>query len=316
MKKTVPLDIRRSLLRQHGNFALAYSVTFQPGLEHFGDEAGFLSYKTIGSTALVLSNPVAAPDKRRALINRFVEEKGDVCFWQISRPVAEILAGLGCSINEMGTESHINLANYNFAGPAPAKRNLRRAYNRMLNLQELEAVSVKWRRTRSVANREIMFLVRPVVLEDEPDVRKFFTFDRDGQLKAFAFFDPVYEGGEVVGYLCSTRRRLPEADSLVGYAQMRHALESFQQEGKRYLFLGLSPLANIEDKEFTYNWLVRRTFRFVYANALVNRFLYPLQQLTKHKGAFAGTAAQSYYAFNRHPSLPRLIKVMRACTLI
>jgi lysylphosphatidylglycerol synthetase-like protein (DUF2156 family) len=303
-------------LRQHGNFALAYSVTFQPGLEHFGDEAGFLSYKTIGSTALVLSNPVAAPDKRRALINRFVEEKGDVCFWQISRPVAEILAGLGCSINEMGTESHINLANYNFAGPAPAKRNLRRAYNRMLNLQELEAVSVKWRRTRSVANREIMFLVRPVVLEDEPDVRKFFTFDRDGQLKAFAFFDPVYEGGEVVGYLCSTRRRLPEADSLVGYAQMRHALESFQQEGKRYLFLGLSPLANIEDKEFTYNWLVRRTFRFVYANALVNRFLYPLQQLTKHKGAFAGTAAQSYYAFNRHPSLPRLIKVMRACTLI
>jgi lysylphosphatidylglycerol synthetase-like protein (DUF2156 family) len=220
--KTVPLDIRRSLLRQHGNFALAYSVTFQPGLEHFGGEAGFLSYKTVGSTALVLSNPVAAPDKRRALINRFVEEKGDVSFWQISWPVAEILAGLGCSINEMGTESHINLANYNFAGPAPAKRNLRRAYNRMLdcgytthecptaslNLQELAAVSVKWRRTRSVMNREIMFLVRPVVLQDEPDVRKFFTFDRDGQLKAFAFFDPVYEGGEVVGYLCSTRRRL------------------------------------------------------------------------------------------------------------
>ena len=324
--KTVPLDIRRSLLRQHGNFALAYSVTFQPGLEHFGDEAGFLSYRTVGSTALVLSNPVAATDKRTALINRFVEEKGDVCFWQISRPVAEILAGLGFSINEMGTESHINLANYNFAGPAPAKRNLRRAYNRMLdcgyttcecpvaslNLQELEAVSVKWRRTRLVKNRETMFLVRPVVLEDEPDVRKFFTFDRDGQLKAFAFFDPVYEGGEVVGYLCSTRRRLPEADSLVGYAQMRHAMESFQQEGKRYLFLGLSPLANIEDKEFTYNWLVRCSFRFVYANALFNRFLYPLQQLTKHKGAFAGTAAQSYYAFNRHPSLPRLIKVLSA----
>jgi lysylphosphatidylglycerol synthetase-like protein (DUF2156 family) len=47
-------------LRQHGNFALAYSVMFQPRLEHFGDEAGFLSYKTVGSTALVLSNPVAA----------------------------------------------------------------------------------------------------------------------------------------------------------------------------------------------------------------------------------------------------------------
>jgi len=304
-------------------------VTFQPGLEHFGDDGGFLSYKTVGRTALVLSNPVAAPDKRRALVNRFIEEKGDICFWQISRPVAEILASLGFSINEIGTESHINLANYNFAGPELAKRNLRRAYSRMLdrgyttcecpaaslNLQELEAVSVKWRRTRLVKKREITFLVRPVVLEDELDVRKFFTFDRDGQLKAFAFFDPVYEGGEVVGYLCSTRRRLPETDLLVGYGQMRYAMESFQQEGKRYLFLGLSPLANIEDKEFTYNWLVRRIFRFAYANALVNRFLYPVQQLTKHKRAFGGTMAKSYYAFNRNPSLPRLIKVLRACTL-
>jgi lysylphosphatidylglycerol synthetase-like protein (DUF2156 family) len=327
---TVLLDIRRSLLRQYGNFALAYSVTFQPGLEHFGDESGFLSYKTVGSTALVLSNPIAAPDKRRTLINRFMEEKGDLCFWQISRPVAEILASLGFSINEIGTESHINLANYNFTGSAPAKRNLRRAYNRTLdrgyttrecpvaslNLKELEAVSVKWRQTRCVKSREITFLVRPAVLEDEVDVRKFFTFDRDGQLKAFAFFDPVYEGGEVVGYLCSTRRRLPETDPLVGYAQMRYAMESFQQEGKRYLFLGLSPLANIEDKEFIYNWLVRCIFRFAYANALVNRFLYPVQQLTKHKRAFGGTVAKSYYAFNRNPSLPRLIKVLRACTLI
>jgi lysylphosphatidylglycerol synthetase-like protein (DUF2156 family) len=72
---TVPLDIRRSLLRHHGNFALAYSVAFQPGLEHFGDEAGFLSYKTVGKTALVLSNPMAAPDKRRALVDRFIVEK-------------------------------------------------------------------------------------------------------------------------------------------------------------------------------------------------------------------------------------------------
>ena len=174
-----------------------------------------------------------------------------------------------------------------------------------LNLQELEAVSVKWRQTRSVTKREIMFLVRPVVLEDEPDVRKFFTFNHDGQLKAFAFFDPVYEGGEVVGYLCSTgRRRLPEAASLVGYAQMRHAIKTaFSKRGKDSYFLGLSPLANIEDKEFAYNWVVRRTFRFAYANALINRFFYPLQKLTKHKGAFAGTAAQSYYAFKSTPEL-------------
>ena len=106
-------------------------MAFQPGLEHFGDEAGFLSYKTVGKTALVLSNPMAAPDKRRALVDRFIVEKGDICFWQISRPVAEILATLGFSINEMGTESHIDLANYNCAGPELAKRNLRKAHLRV-----------------------------------------------------------------------------------------------------------------------------------------------------------------------------------------
>jgi lysylphosphatidylglycerol synthetase-like protein (DUF2156 family) len=324
----VPLDVRQSLLREHGNFVLAYSVTFQPGLEHFGDDGGFLAYKTVGNTALVLSNPVAPPDHIRTLISRFVEGKGDVCFWQISRPVAEILASLGFFINEMGTETRIDLASYNFAGPA--KRNLRRARNRSLehgyttcectaaslSARELETVSVKWRRTRSVKDRELEFLVRPVVLADEPDVRKFFTFDRDGQLKAFAFFDPVFERGEVVGYLCSTKRRLPAADPLVGYAQMRDAMESFRQEGKRYLFLGLSPLANIADKDFTHNWLVRRSFRIAYRSVLLNRFLYPFQQLTKHKGAFVGTTAHTYYAFNRLPSLPRLIKVLRACALI
>ncbi len=328
--KIVPLDTRRSLLRQHGDFALAYSVTFQPELEHFGDEGGFLSYKTIGGTALVLSNPVAPPDKREALIDRFVEEKGDVCFWQISRPIAEILAGLGFSINEMGTESHIDLAAYNFAGPTPAKRNSRKAHGRALdhgyatrecsaaslNQEELETVSVTWRQTRSTKNRETTFLVRPVVLADEPDVRKFFTFDRDGHLVAFAFFDPVYEGGEVVGYLSSTRRRLPEADSLVGYAQMRHAMEVFQREGKKYLFLGLSPLVAVEDREFAYDRLIHLSFRFAYSSTFVNRLMYPLQQLSKHKDGFAGTRAKSYYAGNRRPSLPRLIKVVRACALI
>jgi len=30
------------------------------------------------------------------------------------------------------------------------------------------------------------------------------------------FFDPIYRAGDVVGYLCSAERWLPEADALVG----------------------------------------------------------------------------------------------------
>ena len=50
---------RLSALREYGNFALAYSATFQPGLSYFGGEDGFLAYKQVGSTAFVLSDPLA-----------------------------------------------------------------------------------------------------------------------------------------------------------------------------------------------------------------------------------------------------------------
>jgi len=70
----------------------------------------------------------------------------------------------------------------------------------------------RWRQTRGVKHREMTFLTRPAVLDDEVDVRKFFTFDHKGRLLAFAFFDPIYAAGKVIGYLNPAKRRLPEAD--------------------------------------------------------------------------------------------------------
>jgi hypothetical protein len=49
--------VRLQALRKYGNFALAYSATFQPGLDYFGGEEGFLAYKQVGSTALFLPIP-------------------------------------------------------------------------------------------------------------------------------------------------------------------------------------------------------------------------------------------------------------------
>src|ERR1700728_1498561 len=93
--------VRLQALRKYGNFALAYSATFQPGLVYFGDEEGFLAYKQVGSTAFVLANPVAPINGCEDLIRRFVSAKDDVCFWQMSRPVAKILQKIGFCVNEM-----------------------------------------------------------------------------------------------------------------------------------------------------------------------------------------------------------------------
>jgi lysylphosphatidylglycerol synthetase-like protein (DUF2156 family) len=318
---------RLGVLRAYGNFALAYSVTFQPGLDYFGDEEGFLAYKQVGSTAFVLSNPIAPIKSCEDLIRSFVSERSDVCFWQASRPVAKILEKIGFSVNEMGTETRIELGDYDFDGPR--KRNFRRALNRAaccsytiaersvtsLDREELQTVSERWRQTRGVKNREMTFLTRPAILDDEVDVRKFFTFDHNGSLQAFAFFDPIYQEGEVVGYLCSAKRRLPEADTLVGYAILHRAIRTFQDEGKAILSLGLSPLCGIEDTELSSNRLVSFGFRAVYRSWLFNELIYPLQGFAAHKGAFCGSAEQTYCAFKRGLALSQLVKMPRACNL-
>jgi lysylphosphatidylglycerol synthetase-like protein (DUF2156 family) len=327
----VPVDARIQLLRQHGGFGYAYTVAFQSDLERFGDERGMLAYKTVGGTALVLSDPIAPREHQADLIARFVEDKRDVCFWSVSRPTAEILAPMGFFINEMGPENRIDLDTYNFSGPAQA--GLRRAINRTaklgyvtrecsfaaLDLQQVEAVSNAWRRKKTVRTREISFLNRPIVLEDEMDVRKFFTFDAAGKIVAFSFFDPVYRDGQVVGYCNHIKRWLPETDPLVATALTCHAITTFKREGKKWLFLAISPFADIKgikDDSFKRSWWVWRCFRTAYRNPLFNRFVFPLRNLHEHKRRFHAVTEQTYYATNRRPSLLRILKLLRVCRIV
>lgn len=325
---TLALEMRRTLLRRYGCFTLAYSATYQPGLEHFGDERGFIAFKRVGGTALVLSDPVAPPSERAGLIDRFRAVHRDACFWQVSRPVAALLAERGYMVNEMGPDTRLDLASYSFEGKE--KRNLRMATNRMakrgyttrecalseLDAGEVAALSEAWRQTRSIKHREVVFLNRPFTLDHEEDVRRFFTFDRDGKLVALGFFDPVYENGEVIGYSTSFKRRLPEADLKAGHAITRVAIEQFKREGRKYVWLGLSPLADIADRDFPRNRLVSLWFRFAYRNRLFNRYVYNLQGHAEHKRDFRGHAEQTYYASDRILSIPRLIRLLYACRVL
>lgn len=321
-------DDRRALLEAHGNFALAYSVTFQPDLERFGDSAAFLAYRMVGRTAYVLADPLAPPERHAELLDAFIEEKRDVTFWQVSRATAELLDARGFFVNELGLESFIDLASYSFDGPQ--RRSFRTAANRFarsgqsvaepplaaLDPVRLKTISESWRHTRTTKRRELRFLVRPVVLTDEAGVRKFFILDPAGEPVAFASFDPLYENGCVVGYLSATRRWLPEADPLSAYLLVRHAIETFRAEGVKRMHFGLMPFHRIEDKEFTKDWLTRRAFRFIYTNPVANRFVYPAPTLARHKESYGGTFRQTYCALNTPPSLPRLIKLLRACRVI
>ena len=324
----VPVDIRVALLRHHGIFTQAYSATFQPGLLHFGGERGFLAYKYVWGTAMVLSDPVAPSHLAADLINRFLRENRDAAFWDISYAVARILATRGFRVNELGIETRLNLASYTFDGQQ--KRNLRKATRKVEQLgyeirehpltqvdrNIVRAVSDAWRRTRTIGRREVTFLTRPINCEEEPDVRWFFAFDRIGMMAAFCICDPIYDAGAVVGYSASTRQRL-DADGMIGHALKRHVIETLQREGKKWLTFGLSPVDGVDKiHDFDRDWAVRRGLKYAFGNPLFNRFIYSLQGHAAHKRQFGGDTEQRFLAFNKGIGLVRLVKLLRACRII
>jgi hypothetical protein len=74
-------------------------------------------------------------------------------------------------------------------------------------------------------------------------------------------------------------------------------------------------LCGIEDRELSSNRLVSIGFRAVYRSRLFNALIYPLQGFAAHKGAFCGSAEQTYCAFQRGLALSQLIKMPRACNV-
>jgi lysylphosphatidylglycerol synthetase-like protein (DUF2156 family) len=90
-------------------------------------------------------------------------------------------------------------------------------------------------------------------------------------------------------------------------------MEAFRAEGRKCLYLGLSPMVDIEDKDFRHSKLVSKLFRGSFASPLFNRYVYPLKGHASHKGSYRGTAEQAYCAFRPGFALAHVEKMTRAC---
>jgi lysylphosphatidylglycerol synthetase-like protein (DUF2156 family) len=273
---------------------------------------------------MVLGDPVTAPRLVDDLLDHFLIQHRDVAFWDASRILANNLVKRGFRINELGYETRIDLATYNFEGQN--KRNLRKSIRRVeqlgytirecsvhsLDIEAIKAVSEAWRHERPWGRREVCFLNRPALFEDEQDVRWFFAFDPDGKAVGYCVCDPIYKAGSVIGYSVASRQR-PNSNVMIGHALKARATEVFQREGKRWLQLGLSPFDGLTDKNFKSDWAVRRVLRWIYNSKLFNRYVYPLRGHSAHKKQFGGQTEHTYIAINRKPGFIRVVKLLRAC---
>ncbi len=314
---------RLKLVRRWGTFTQAYSTAKQPGLEHFWHGDCYLAYQQKWHVACVLADPVGPPEDHAALLHAFLKKFRKTCFWQITRTTTQILQDARFWINEIGVDTRLELADYNFAGKK--KERLRHATNwltknhfeiregsfaRDINVEEIRVLSDSWQASRRIRGT-VRFFNRPIVFIDEPDVRKFFLFDSDGRPVAFVFFDPIYRDGNVIGYSPSIKRRLPDAPLRAEEGIMKRAIEQFQCEDIEQVMLGLSPLLGITDQEFRSNWLIHFSWSRGLKAKWLNKYFYNLAGHADFKRRFCGIEEPTYYASDIRWNDLRVIATMR-----
>ncbi len=322
VESAVSLDARITAFQQHGDFSMAWSTVVQPLLSHFGDADGFIAFRTRWNQTIALGDPVCDSNRLESLLVDFIAQHHRPSFVQISSATAKVLAEHNYRINEIGIDTTIELADYDFKGKH--KEWLRYADNwtrrRGFEVREctfsevsdtdVEAISEAWRKTRTVKRKEVRFLNRPIVLEEEPHVRKFFLFDPDGKVIAFVFLDPLFRDGKINGYVTSIKRRLPDSPIYSEQAIMKSIIETLKGEGVSYLKLGLSPCAWIQPSGYSeirwLRWLFQRSFN----SPLVNRRAYNMLGHANYKRRFRASEEKVYLASpaGLHPRrIPALI---------
>ena len=154
---------------------------------------------------------------------------------------------------------------------------------------------------------------RPIELVEETDVRKFFLFGPEGDVLAYVFLDPLYHLAEITGYVTVIKRRHPDAPQYAEHAIMKHVIEVLKAEGIAKLKLGLSPMAWIEDDEFTPSWITQKTFRGCFKSKMINRSIYNLVGHADYKRRFRGDEEKMYYAAPARWTTTRLVAMIGLC---
>jgi phosphatidylglycerol lysyltransferase len=319
---------RLELVRNYGDFSLAYGTAVQSGMKYFGDERGYIAYDSRLGYTFVLGDPVAAAEDRQRLIRQFASQHPRLAFCQISPSTAQIVRQLGFYVNEMGVDTIIPLAEYDFRGQGKqwlrtaeswtSRRGYttREATMNRADVKKINSVSLAWRKTRTVKKKEVRFLNRPFVAAEEIGTRRFYFFDVHQRLLAFVFFDPIYRDGKLIGYVACSKRRHPDAPTYAEPAIMKHAIEVFQQEGCQELRLGLSPLASIEDRDFRASWLLHKLFRYGFSSWLINRCIYNVQGHADYKRRYRGREEKVYFATKSAFDPVQLAALVKTCKIL
>jgi lysylphosphatidylglycerol synthetase-like protein (DUF2156 family) len=304
-------------LQQHGREGIAYA-TLQAGMEYFITRKGYVAYTRVRhpvfarrAKRIVFSDPICAPADLADLIGRFLTRDPRAAFGVISEECAAVLRAMGFKVNCLGYEPLIPIQTYNTKGNWKELDLIKRARNETrregLTIQEedgdslrrrgeeLRALSAKWVASKKINDREIWLYARRPVFDHEEGVRKFVAYDQEQRVAGFAFYDPMYRGGEVFGYSANIVRCDEARFGRLATALHMEAMDAFKPEGKEVLNLLLAPFVKLDCGRFNEDWGARLFFTL---SARFGNSIYNFNGLSFHKSKYRGIERPLYFASN------------------
>jgi len=289
-----------SHLRMHGRGCLAYTG-LNSGLKHFTTADGYIAYQPFRHPLLgrkliyiVVGDPVAAPSKMPRLIEDFLQTAPTTIFLQVSEGCAEVLDGIGLTVNRFGVETDIDLQTFDLKGKSKAqlrhwintarKHGIVITEEELMNTDEAEVTELSSAWLNRKGGKELALLTRPFDYRTQPDLR-FFTARRDGELLAMATFDPLYDQNRIFGYYQDIVRCRTGAPHGTSDLLTVTAIERFRAEGRELLMTGLSPLGSLGEEPFSASPLIARMLRLMHDHA---NFVYSFKGLEFHKKRYRG----------------------------
>ncbi|HOJ13120.1 MAG TPA: DUF2156 domain-containing protein [Deltaproteobacteria bacterium] len=315
------IEERVSYLRKYGDHCMSFS-TLQPGKHYFDvPGVGFIAYTWKWGRRFTLADPVCDEKDREMMIREFLKDGVNTAFVQVSEGVARLLhEKFGLYATQFGVEPVVDLSTWDLKGK---KKQVMRT---SINHAKKEGVVIvenddpdgcrklteEWMKTRTVKRREVIFLIRPMNQPYQEGTRKFCAY-HNGELVGFAFFDPIYKDGEVIGYVPNISRFSNKFRYGIFYPLMCHAMEVFKREGVRYLYLGLCPCAVDEQDMPSESKIVKAIVRLLYK---YGNWVYSMKGLHFAKSRFEGVEQKTFCAHREALPVKSFLSLFRISRII
>lgn len=246
-------------IRSHAENPSAF-LALNEGNEHFQVPgcAGVVSYRTAGRHLLQLGGPFAPTEARRRLLEEFLafaRERGRrVLAVQLQHADAELYAGCGFAVNQIGASYALDLTRFTLAGAkfVRLRNKISRALRTGLTVAEtdpadcaddLAGIDRAWLRAKGRHAKELQFLVGAYGDAMQAH-RRMFVARLDSRPIGYISYSPVF--GTRSGWMHDLSRRHPDAPPGLMEAINVTAVEAFRAEDVGWLHFGFTPFTGLD----------------------------------------------------------------------